>query len=193
MTTIEKISDILVNTGYVSLPIPFTISFLPFQFASAFVGNYKTLDLILVVDLFVDKDENRLVQKIQSLGKALDNAESRRSITAVLVGPPIDLQTAEAISKICRVLAIGNPPDDDSLDQYLHDWLAVLLPLPKLDGVSAIADWKAELTQQAGNIANNAFFKAVVDASQQGAEAVKSSLAGRLQSEIARSLREQSK
>ena len=193
MTTIERISTILTDAGYKQLPSPFTVSSLPFQFATAFVGNDKTLDLVLVVDLFVDKDEARLVQKIQSIGKALDNAESRRSITAVLVGPPVDSQTSEAISKICRVLAIGNPPDDESLDQFLHDWLAVLLPLPKLDGVSAIADWKTELTQQSGTIATSAFFKALVEASQHGVDAVESSFAGRLQKEIAISLREQSK
>lgn len=193
MTTIDRITNILAGADYKQLPKPFSVSSLPFEFAAAFIGKEKTLDLILVVDLFVEKDEARLVQKLQSLGRALDLAESRRSLTAILVGTGLDPASSEAIGRICRVLAVGTPPEDASIDQYLHDWLAVLLPLPVLDAVNALADWRVELKHQVGKASSSAFFSAVVEAAHQGSEFVEATLASRLKKEVVKALQEQEK
>ena len=136
---------------------------------------------------------SRLVQKIQSLGRALDLAELRRSLTAILVGTELDPASSEAITRVCRVLAVGTPPEDETVDQYLHDWLAVLLPLPVLGGVSALADWHAELKHQLEENSNTAFFAAIVEAAHQGRESVEATLASRLKKEVSKALQERSK
>jgi hypothetical protein len=192
LTTVEHIKQILAGAGFKELSKPFAVSSLPFDFAAAFIGGPKTLDLIVVADLFVEKNENRLVQKIQSLGRALDLAESRRSLTAVLVGNELDPIASEAIGSICRVLSIGTPPSD-SVDQYLRDWLAVLLPLPVMDTTNALADWKAELKSQMGKRAITAFYSAIVEAAPQGSDPVENVLSTRLQKEVSKALREKSK
>jgi hypothetical protein len=192
VNTIDRIAAILKGANYKELAKPFAVSSLPFEFAAAFIGNERALDLIVVVDLFVEKDEARLVQKIQSLGRALDLAESRRSLTAVLVGTGLDIASLEAISRICRVLPVGTPSDDPSIDQYLHDWLAVLLPLPVIEGVAALADWRTELTSQVGDGSSTSVFGAIVEAAHQGSDSVEKVLASRVQKEVAKPLREQS-
>lgn len=192
MNTIDRVSAILKSAHYKELAKPFAISSLPFEFAAAFIGNERALDLIVVVDLFVEKDEARLVQKIQSLGRALDLAESRRSLTAVLVGTGLDTASLEAISRICRVLPVGTPSDDPTIDQFLRDWLAVLLPLPIIEGVAALADWQSELMGQLGAGERTSFFGTMIDAAHQGSESVEKVLASRVQKEVAKPLREQS-
>lgn len=192
MSVISRIASILLSANYKQLLGPFGISSVPFDFTAAFVGDEKTLELILVVDLFFESDEGRLLHKIQSLGKALDMAESRRSITTVLFGPPMDPETIQSMTKVCRVLNIGNPAEDDKLEQYLRDWLSVLLPLPILNDLNAITDWRTELLQQAGASADTTFFKSVLDASQAGSEAVETRLADAVRRNALASMKGQS-
>ena len=192
MTTIDRITTILNAAGYKQLAQPFKVSALPFEFAAAFVGHEKALDLILVVDLFVEKNESRLVQKIQSLARALDLAGSRRSLTIILVGTGLDPAATEAISRVCRVLPLGVPPDEEAAEQYIRDWLAVLLPLPVLDSVSVLADWRAELKHQLG-ATSIPYINAVVDAAQHGAETVEATLSSRIQKEVSKALGERSR
>lgn len=190
MTTIERIEAILRGASYKELGKRFAVSSVPFEFAAAFIGAEKALDLIVVIDLFQEKEEARLVQKMQSLGRALDLAESRRSLTAVLVGAGLDPSSLEAIGRVCRILAVGTPPDDGSVDQYLHDWLAVLLPLPIMEEVSALADWRAEIAHQAQEISTSPFFGSVIEVAHHGSDSVEKTFAVRLQKEVAKALRE---
>ena len=125
--------------------MPLTVSKVPYEFAAALTGGERSLDLVIVVDLvLMDKNEPRLVQKLQSLSRALDLAESRRSVTAVLVGVAVSAETTEALGQVCRVLSVGLPPSDQE-EQYLSDWLAVLLPLPDFDAANTVADWESEI------------------------------------------------
>jgi hypothetical protein len=136
---------ILTEAKYRPRAIPLTVASVPFSFAAVLVGTGNSPDLIVVVDTVEESDEIHLRQKINGLGRALDVAGSKRPLTAVLVGPkPSDL-TLYAIGRVCRVLPVGTPTGKDA-DTELHDWLAVLLPLPLPDPSQAIADPQGELS-----------------------------------------------
>lgn len=191
MTLVDHVRSILVSAGYKELPRPFSVGLggLPFEFSSALVAQEKSLDLIIVVDLSTDKDQ-RLVQKIRALARALDLANSRRPLTVVLVGAECDEGTIESLSSVCRVLPIGIPTES-IVEQVIRDWLAVLLPLPELEELSGIADWETELaTQLPSELSSLEEYKA---AANRSAEAVEAELASLIKSQVTPALQENTK
>ncbi len=191
MTSIERIIAILTGAGYRELPRPISIANLRFEFASALVAEKRSLDLVVVVDLVVDEDHTRLAQRIQSLARALDLTESRRSLTVIAVNGELSAAAAGEIVKVCRLLSVGVFPDEGA-EQYVRDWLAVLLPLPDLDQVAGLADWKSELEQQLGDEPRSKLVSALVSASVQGPSTVEAAFASRLKAEVRKVLQERS-
>jgi hypothetical protein len=147
MTLMKRIEGILSGAGYRTLSRPFTVGGLPFEFDIAFAASAKGHDIVIVIDLTADTSERAIVQRVQALARALDLAQSRRPLTAVLVGAEPSEATVEALSQVCRVLPVG-APNDQSADQTFRDWLAVLLPLPELEELSGVADWETELSKE---------------------------------------------
>src|SRR5712691_290146 len=144
MTTVERVLEILHHAGYRELVKPLMIGALPFDFAHALVAEERALDLIVIVDLAQEADDRRLTQKIQALARALDVMGSKRPLTAILASAQPSPATLQAIGRVCRVLPVG-APSGSKAEETLRDWLAVLLPLPELEPVSALAEWKTEL------------------------------------------------
>jgi len=180
----------LTQSGYRQLPKPLTVSNVPYDFAAALIGGERSLDLVIVVDLILaDKNEQRLVQKFQSLSRMLDLAGSRRSLTAVLVGGEVSPETSESIGRVCRVLSVGVPPEEHS-EQYLADWLAILLPLPNFDAANTVADWRAEIEKRIGTDGQSKFIAAMIAGSNQGSESVERSFATQVRAEAMKALRE---
>jgi hypothetical protein len=189
MTLVDHVRSILISAGYKELPRPFSVGGLPFEFSSALVAQEKSLDLIVVVDLSTDSDQ-RFVQKIRALARALDLAKSRRPLTAVLVGAECDEGTIESVSPVCRVLPIGIPTES-IVEQVIRDWLAVLLPLPELGELSGIADWETELAAQLpSEIGSLEGYKA---AANRSAEAVEAELASLIKAQVTPALQENTK
>lgn len=191
MNAVEQIVMILASSGYRELRQPLVVANLQFEFASALVAKERSLDLVVLADIVVDKDETRLAQKIQSLARALDLTESRRSLTVVTVNGDLSAVATEAMVKVCRLLAVGVLPGEGD-EQYLRDWLAVLLPLPDLGQVTGLADWKSELRAQLGEGPQTKFVQALTAASIQGSESVEAVFTSRLKIELRKALQERS-
>jgi hypothetical protein len=173
-TPIERVVGILTEANYRPVSRPFTVASVPFEFAAVLVGTGKAPDLIVVADT-VEDTELRIRQKIDSLGRALDVAGSRRPLTAVLVGPkPSDL-TLDLVGRVCRVLPVGTPTGGDAESQ-LRDWLAVLLPLPLPDPNQAVADPQGELGQRLPKDLDEHLRTELLKASSQGAKGVQQAL-----------------
>jgi hypothetical protein len=189
MTLVDRILAILTQAGYRALPRPFTVASLPFEFTAALVASDKGLDLIVVINLAMEGDERRIVQKIQALARALDLAGSRRPLTTVLVGADAQSETIEALAHVCRVLPVGVPPEATA-DQVLRDWLAVLLPLPELEELSSIADWQAELSSQLPVHIDGTIVERFRKAAQRSAEAVETEFANLVRTEVSSVLQE---
>src|SRR5258708_3296450 len=112
-TPVERVVEILKGAGYRRLDLPLVVASIPFDFAAALVGTGQAPDLIVVIDPMQDTD-SRTRQKIDSLGRAMDVAGSRRPLTAVLAGPRPADPTLTAIGRVCRVLPIGTPTGSDA-------------------------------------------------------------------------------
>jgi hypothetical protein len=123
-TPVERVAAVLVASGYRRLEMPLRIGGLDFDLAAAFLGDKLSPDLVLVADTAFDS-EQRIQQKLEGVARVLDVMRSRRPMTAVLVGPRPRSTTLDGISRVCRVLPVGDAEGDASL----RDWLAVLLPL----------------------------------------------------------------
>jgi hypothetical protein len=192
MTTVQRVTSILLESGYREIPKPLVIASLPFDFAATLIARERALDLIVVVDMDTENDERRLTQKIQSLARALDVMQSRRPVTLVLVGLQPSAATLETLSKTCRVLVVG-VPTGESADQKLHDALAVLLPLPHLDEINALADWRTELNRQLPPKEKAGLIESLLPAAERGADAVEALFAAAIRSEVSLTPREANK
>jgi hypothetical protein len=191
LTLLDRIQGILTGAGYRPLPRRFTVAGLPFEFGLAFVASEKGHDVVIVIDLAVETIEKAFVQRVQALARALDLVRSRRPLTAVLVGAEPDEATVEALSRVCRVLPVG-APNDQSAEQSLRDWLAVLLPLPELEDLSGVADWDAELSKELASAGDDEHTKKLKVAALRSAEAVEVEFAGSIKAEVLPVLQEKS-
>lgn len=116
----------LKEADYELLEEPRSIAGIPFDFDAMLVGR-DSLDLILVLDLTVQADEQRIRRRVEGLGRALDLVGSRRSMTIILVGPRPSQSLIHDIAEVSRVLAVGTPAEGD--EASLRDALSALLPL----------------------------------------------------------------
>ena len=189
MTTLERVISVLTGAGYRELAKPLSVASLPFDFAATLIARERALDLIVVVDMDAEKDERRLVQNVQSLARALDVMRSRRPLTVVLVGALPNPATLGALKRVCRVLTVG-VPTGPSAEQALRDALAVLLPLPHLDEMSALANWRSELDAQLPDRDKRGLINSLLPAADKGAGAVEKEFAAQLRREIAPALEE---
>jgi hypothetical protein len=176
-SSVARIVDMLVGAGFKTLPTPFKVGSIPFEFAAMLVGTDKSPDLVVIIDTVTEKEE-RARQKIGGLGRALDAVQSRRPVTAIITGPTPGEQTMESISKVCRVLPVGTPtgPSDDHL---LRDWLAVLLPLKVPDTLAVAADPLVNLRKQTDELGT-----LMLRAAPRGARAVQDVLRKRLETPL---------
>jgi hypothetical protein len=109
----------------------------------------------------------------------------------VLVGVAVSAETTEALGQVCRVLSVGLPPSDQE-EQYLSDWLAVLLPLPDFDAANTVADWESEIDLRISKESRSKFIASAISASNQGAQNVEKAFATQVRNEAAKALRERS-
>jgi hypothetical protein len=81
ITSLDRVIQILVTAKYCRASTPLTVASVPFHFTAVLFGANRAPDLIVIVDT-VEESEHRIRQKIESLGRALDVAGSRRPLTA---------------------------------------------------------------------------------------------------------------
>ena len=167
---VDLVVRVLGEAGYERLEQPQPIGGIPFAF-DAMLAGLDSLDLIVVIDLAVADDDERIRRQIGAVAQALDLVRSRRSLTVILAGPRRGAGLIQAIAGVARVLTVGTPTEEAEL----HDAVAVLLPLEVVADDTAGAEvWtqaRADLlrTQPDG-------IEPVVSAAAQGTAAVESAL-----------------
>lgn len=161
----ERVAELLVTAGYRRIPSPLEIAGLRFDVAGAFVGSGHSADLVVVGDMAAD-GEQKVIQQIDGIARALDVMRSQRPLTSVIVGPRPVGKALEALAQVGRMLAVeeANDPAD------LRDRLAVLLPLEIPVTLSEERDLGAgeELV-----LPEDAIAKTLLDASSLGEDAVR--------------------
>jgi len=116
----------LIEVGYRVMPSPIVIASIPFDFDASLLGPENVLDLVFVVDTSLIDGET-LGRKVRGVAGALDVIGSRRSLTTVLVGPPIEPDAMRSLSVVSRVLRMDTPTGEAA--GKLRDALRALLPL----------------------------------------------------------------
>lgn len=140
MTPLERAIALLKDNGYRSVQQPFGIGSATYSFDAVLTAE-QSLDLVLLQDTTLGSGE-RLRREVIAFGRSLDVLGSRRTLTLVLVGQPIDPATLESLSQVCRVLPVSPL---EAGDERLRDWLAVLLPLELPDPTNMQGDWNSEV------------------------------------------------
>lgn len=184
---IRAVQQRLRDAGYRNLATPFRMAGVEFEFTAAMRGREgRALDLILVFDTttgeFGDRDAMRLRARVEALSRALDIAESRYVITAVLVGAAL-ADSIDALSDTCRVLQVEDvtldphgAPADEAAMQQLEDQIRILLPLTLPDasteGEQSNAPAMDQLVAALPDGIDAAMVTALLAAAQQGEEAV---------------------
>jgi hypothetical protein len=140
VTPLERAIALLKDNGYRSVQQPFGIGSATYSFDAVLTAE-QSLDLVLLQDTTLGSGE-RIRREVLAFGRSLDVLGSRRTLTLVLVGQPIDPAALESLSQVCRVLSVGPLESDDA---RLRDWLAVLLPLELPDPADMQGDWSSEV------------------------------------------------
>lgn len=117
--------------------------------AEAVLWRRESLDLVLLVDTDA-RDHESIVFLVQAVARALDVEGSRRMLTVVCVGRPLDDGVATSLSTAGRVLSLEQPHSGVPAHAVLRDGLAVLLPftfvLPSPQGEISMS-WPSEREQ----------------------------------------------
>ncbi|WP_171186086.1 hypothetical protein [Ruegeria sp. HKCCC2117] len=141
MTTlgpVEKVVELLEQSGYRRLPTPLAINRIKFDFPAVLDKQGISSDLILVVDTAM-RDDQEIVVNVLGVARALDVSRASNSITTIIVGPRPSVRHLDELKSVCRVLPVGSI-SEESDGNNLSNWLAVLLPLAEFDTAQALGD-----------------------------------------------------
>ena len=171
----------LRTAGYQLLGSRVRVGSIPYEFSGVLLGPEGTLDLVLVVDSDSIDGLDRLPQRIDGVGRALDMAGSRRTITVVVAGATPEASVLSAITAVGRFLLVPRAPRID--EEWIDDRLATLLPL-ELD---VVADNDSEPIQELLrrlDLGANDERRALIAAASKGAPEVEAELRRLIESSL---------
>ena len=171
-TTTERVVQMLEAVGYKRMPSPLAIAGLTFNFRAVFMGDSRSLDLILVADMAFD-DQQNLLRSVEGVARTLDVIQSKRPITLILAGPKPSKEVMSAMSRVCRVLPIASSKTED-LDSAVRNSLAVLLPLVIPDTTAATGEPMKQVEQRSSQL--DADIREVISIALRGSSAVEQAL-----------------
>lgn len=180
MTPLERAIELLTSHGYRQARQPIPVGTISYTF-DAVLTTDRSLDLVILQDTTVGTDEG-LRRNVAAFSRSLDVLGSRRTLTLVLVGQPLEASTLEALARVCRVLPVGTLDGKDA-DRELRDWLAVLLPLELPDAAEAQGDWRTEILERLPTESHGPA-AAYLDASEQGEASVRAELRRRVEKAV---------
>ena len=167
---IDTVLGVLQTAGFVQLPKPLIVADSTFDFDAAVLGTGVSHDLVVVAS--TETAPKRLVRLLSGLGRTLDQVESRRPVTLVLLGETPDGYAMADLEPHARVLTIEGW--DPHIDQVRRA-VAILMPLSL---PSATTRGKDPLTQVAeilgGSLSEE--HRALLDAARVGPDEVRTQL-----------------
>ena len=167
---IEAVLSVLETAAFQRLPGPLTVAGSAFDFDAVVKGTGVSNDLVIVA--MSPTEPRRLVRLVSGLTRTLDQVASRRPVTLVLLGKPLDVSTLTELERHARVLSIGNA--DPGLDEVRRA-VAVLLPLTLPSTTNRGSDPLTEVANELGPSLSNEH-QAFIEAAKVGPDAVQESL-----------------
>lgn len=167
---VETVLGVLETVGFERLPKPLVVAGSTFDFDAAARGTGVSHDLVVVATN--TRAPKRLVRLLSGLSRTLDQAESRRPVSLVLLGDEVDGATSTDLERHARVLTIES--GDPEADQVRRA-IAVLMPLALPSTTSRGRDPLTEVAETLGSALSKEH-RALVDAAKVGPEEVRDAL-----------------
>jgi len=170
MTTVDLVLAMLESAHYEVLPRPLVVAGSKFDFDAAASGTGTSHDLVVVAD--VGQNAGRLTRLISGLNRTLDQAQSRRPVSLVLIGAGQHGHLATELGRHARVLTLDSTePNEDEIRRAI----SVLLPL-KLPSASALSGNPLEEVASKLGASLTAEHQQFIDAAQLGRAEVEMAL-----------------
>ena len=123
-TGVERVLRVLEGAGFERLPKPLVVAGSSFDFDAAVRGTGVSHDLVVLATS--STTARHLARLLSGLSRTLDQIESKRPVSLVLLGETVDARTMTSLEQHSRVLTIdSDSPNPDEIRRAV----AVLLPL----------------------------------------------------------------
>ncbi|OBG96904.1 hypothetical protein A5697_20315 [Mycobacterium sp. E3251] len=169
-TTVESVLRVLEGAGYERLPKPLIVAGSIFDFDAAVKGTGVSHDLVVLAT--TDNSQRRLLRLLSALSRTLDQVESTRPVSLVLIGETVDARTLANLEQHSRVLTIdSNAPRPEDIRRAV----AVLLPL-KLPAEQSVGPPPLTLVVERLGAAASEEHQRFIEAAEVGPDEVRESL-----------------
>ncbi|MCM3555222.1 hypothetical protein M3697_08895 [Janibacter melonis] len=171
---LRELDRVLGAAGYRPLAAPLTIGGVPFDVTRAYAAGAGFLDLVIVVDATEgsSKQFQRGYWLIERIARALDQAESRRPLTVVVLHDEAAARVnTEDFLRLGRVLLLTDPA-------RVEVELAPMLPIVLEPTAEAFADPLEDLLKRHSGGQDGSSKAALIEAAKASAESVESALLG---------------
>lgn len=123
-TGVDTVVGVLGAAGFEPLSRPLTVADATFDFDAAVMGTGVSHDLVVVASS--DGPPKRLARLLSALSRTLDQVGSRRPVSLVLLGEPLDGLAMDDLERHARVINLeARLPTVDQVRRAV----AVLMPL----------------------------------------------------------------
>lgn len=170
--TLRAIEDTMLAAGFNSLGSTLVVAGVPFEVVASYAAGPGSLDLVVVVDATQGTAEQlqRGYWLIERVARALDQAGSRRPLTALILHDAAAARVpTEDFLRLARVLLVTGA-------DHVERELAPLLPLVFDRGSEAGHDPMEDLLQRSRSGKDGIKRSALIEAAQRGASHVESAL-----------------
>lgn len=167
---IETVITVLEAGGFERLPDPLVVADSAFDFDAAVKGTGVSNDLVVVA--MSSSAPQRLVRLLNGLSRMLDQVDSRRPVTMVLLGGRPDASLTAELERHARVLTIESR--DPNLDEA-RNAVAVLMPLTLPSATSRGTDPLLAVAEFLGPSLSDEH-RALIEAAKVGPDGVRDSL-----------------
>lgn len=166
-TNVEAVIEVLENAGFERLPKPLLVAGSSFDFDAAVKGTGASHDLVVLAS--TSAPATHLVRLVSALSRTLDQVDSRRPVSLILMGEAFDGPTMASLELHSRVLNIdGDAPDAAEISHAV----AVLLPLALPPEQSAGRPPLTVVAEKLGNRAS-AEHRKFIEAAEVGTDEVR--------------------
>ncbi len=168
--SLELVVELLHDAGFERLPKPLVVGGASFDFDAAAKGTGVSHDLVVIAG--PQSSPKHLVQLLRGLSRMLDQAQSLRPVSLVLIGEEVDAPMRLDMERCARVLSITNPePTPDEIRRAV----AVLLPLSLPSSAKPGRDPLAEVESLLGPALNDEH-RTLIEAGRRGPDGVRETL-----------------
>ena len=169
-TGVADVLEELERAGFRQLTGPLVVDGATFDFDAAAAGTGVSHDLVVVSGS--GARPRRLVQLFSALSRTLDRLESRRPVSLVLVGTPMERTAMTELENHARVLVLES---DTPTSTEIQRAIAVLLPLILPSSIAVAVDPLGELTATLGSGTTDDH-RTLVDSARHGSVGVREAL-----------------